>query len=56
MRRRTTLPVNARGANPELARAMAGKAGNLTHGDRRTKRLRSRAARERAAVKDAVTN
>lgn len=42
-------------ANPELARAMralrsSGAAG--THGDRRTKRLRDRGARRRAAIRD----
>lgn len=53
MRTRSTLPANARGANPELAKAMLGKAGNLTHGDRRTKRVRTRSARRRVAIADA---
>lgn len=52
MRRHSKLPANARGANPQLAEAMRGKAGNLTHGDRRTKRLRTRAARNREALRD----
>lgn len=56
MRRRTKLPANARGANPQLAEAMRGLAGNLTHADRRTRRVRTRSARERAAVRDAETN
>jgi hypothetical protein len=39
------------GANLALALAMRGKSGNLTHGDRRTKRLRTRGAQRRAAIR-----
>lgn len=46
---------HVRTANPELARAMhalrsSSAAG--THGDRRTKRLRDRGSRRRAAIRD----
>lgn len=45
----------ARTANPDLARAMHAKRTSSaagTHGDRRTKRVRDRAARRRAAIGD----
>ena len=50
-----TKNKHARTANPEMARAMhqrrtSNAAG--THGDRRTKRLRDRGARRRAAIRD----
>lgn len=44
-----------RTANPDLARAMHGKRTSSAaspHGDRRTKRLRDRSARQRAAIRD----
>lgn len=43
-------PAHTPGANPELAEAMRGKAGNLTHADRRTRRTRTRATARRAAL------
>lgn len=42
-------------ANPEMARAMRQRRSSNaagTHGDRRTKRLRDRGARRRAAIRD----
>lgn len=52
--RRQTLPAHLRpGANPELAEAMRGKAtGAGVHGDRRTKRLRTRSSQRRRAIAD----
>lgn len=44
------------GANPDLARAMAEKRRSNAagkHRDRRTKRVRSRAAKRAAAIRDA---
>ena len=41
------------GANLALAEAMRGKAGNLSHGDRRTKRQRDRSSQRRLAIRDA---
>lgn len=38
--------------NLDFALAMQGKSGALTHGDRRTKRLRARGDSRRAAVRD----
>lgn len=52
MKARAAAPAYARGPNLELARAMAGKAGNLTHGDRRTKRVRTRSTQRRAAIRE----
>ena len=42
----------AGGRNEGFALAMLGKGGNLTHGDRRTKRQRTRGAQKRAALRD----
>lgn len=42
----------AAGRNLGFALAMQGKGGNLTHGDRRTKRQRTRSAQRRAALRD----
>ncbi len=39
--------------NLEFSLAMKGKSGNLTHGDRRTKRNRDRSAQRRNAIRDA---
>jgi len=53
MNRHTPAPAYARGPNLPLAQAMMGKGGALTHGDRRTKRVRTRSAQRRVAIRDA---
>lgn len=56
MSRGKRQPVHTGGANPERAKAMHGlRSSNAagTHGDRRTKRNRSRNAQRRNAIRDA---
>lgn len=51
--KRPVDPRHRPGANPELAEAMRGLANAAgTHGDRRTKRLRTRSARNRRAIQE----
>jgi hypothetical protein len=51
MKTKNQAPLQA-GRNLELELAMRGKSGNLVHADRRTRRQRTRAAQNRAALRD----